>query len=665
MRNETAFIHCVCANIVKGNWINLLKPQINNLFTTSIVNQILLHLSSITTNPSLSWTFFKCLQSLPHYHHSLLPTWTMLHLLTRHKHFNAARQLLDQMALREFLSSPSVLSSLLSSHTDRSSNAQILSWLVILYSRSKMIRDALQVFEQMKVNSLVPHPHACSALLNALAKARLTASAWRVFDEMLRVGVVPNAHIFNVMIHVCYKSGEVRKAEELVNEMRRKGVSPDLFSFNSLIALYCKKSMHYEALAVQERMEREGIHLDIVTYNCLIHGYCREGRMQEARRLFKDIKGAVLPNQVTYTTLIDGYCRVNDLNEALKLREEMELKGLYPGVVTYNSLIRKLCKEGKMKAANDLLNEMDERKVEPDNITCNTLINAYCKMGNMSFAWKLRNKMLESGLVLDQFTYKALIHGFCKVQEMDEAKQVLFEMLDAGFSPNYSTFSWLVDGYCNQRNEAAALGIPDDFIRKGLCIEKSVYRAIIRRFCKRGLVDWAQKAFMSMQGKGISGDSIVYLSLAFVYLNTGKPIAASEMLDDMVKKQLKITARIYNCLNASYADSYGILRARVNLNEELLGRNVVFESSLPDYKKEILPWRFLLKMYIDSKEEEFEVICKLEDMCLATDKDFWPLFSNIIYYWAKKKDERDELVGSFSTMQRKINFVMMDVELDS
>ncbi|RRT82514.1 hypothetical protein B296_00013182 [Ensete ventricosum] len=441
-RNEAAFIQGVCAIVSKGNWRTLWIPHVSDRFTTSNVHQILLQLSA---DIALSWNFFKWAQSLPHYHHSLPTNFTMVHLLTRSRRFQEARNLLQKFAFKGFLSSPTVLGALLSGHGDQDSNSQILSWLVFIYSRSNKTQDAIQILELMKARGLKLDPHACSALLSALAKARLTATAWNVYNDILRMGVVANVHILNVMIHVCFKSGDTEKAEKLVGEMDGKVVRPDLFTYNTLISLYCKKGMHYEALAVQERMEKEGIHPDIVTYNSLIYGFCKEGRMREASRFFKEIKGAA-PNQVTYTTLIDGYCRVNDLDEGLRLREEMEAKGMYPGVATYNAIIRKLCEEGKMRAVNDLLNEMDERRVQPDNVTCNTLINAYCKKGNMDFAWKLRNKMLESGLVLDQFTYKALIHGFCKVQELDEAKEVLLDMLDAGTSTllyiiNYDLFN--------------------------------------------------------------------------------------------------------------------------------------------------------------------------------------------------------------------------------
>lgn len=560
MISETQFIQSVCSIVVKGQWNKLFNPKTGFGLNSTAIHQVILQLS-LHGYASLSWVFFKWAESIPisHYKHSLQCSWTMIHILVKHRHFRPAQELLEKIAHKDFLSSPSVLNVLVSTHDDVDANSQVLSWLLISYSNLKMTQDAIQVFEHMRVHRFRPHLHACTVLLNSLVKDRLTDMVWKIYKKMVKLGVVPNIHIYNVLVHACSKSGDAEKAESLVNEMESKCVFPDLFTYNTLISLYCKKGMHYEALCVQHRMDRTGVNPDIITYNSLIYGFCREGRMREAVRLFREIKG-VTPNHVTYTTLIDGYCRLNDLEEALRLREVMEARGLYLGVVTYNSILRMLCKEGRIRDANKLLNEMNERKIEPDNITCNTLINAYCKIGDMGSALKVKKKMLDAGLKLDQFTYKALVHGFCKVREMDSAKEFLFYMLDAGFSPSYCTYSWIIDGYCSQDNEDAVVRLPDEFVKRGLCVEVSLFRALIRRLCKLERLNCAEKIFSLMQGNKLSGDSVIYTSLAYAYLKAGKSSAATLMLDEMYKRRLLVTQKIYKCFNASYASGNDILR---------------------------------------------------------------------------------------------------------
>lgn len=559
LTRETQFIQSLFAIVVKGHWNHLLKPKLGSCLSSATIHQVLLQLSLYGYGPSLSLSFFKWVESVPNYKHSLQCSWTMIHILTQHRHFKTAHHLLEKIAFRDFLSSPSVLNALLPTHDDPDVNSHVLSWLVIFYANSKMNQDAIQVLEHMKVHGFKPHLHACTVLLNSLVKDRLVNMVWKVYKKMIQTGVVPNIHIYNVLINACCKSGDIEKAEGLVSEMDLKCVFPDLFTYNTLISLYSKRGMHYEALSVQSRMEMAGVSPDMVTYNSLMYGFCREGRMTEAVKLFREIKGSV-PNHITYTTLIDGYCRVNDLEEALRLCEVMKSKGLYPGVVTYNSILRKLCEEGRMRDSNKLLNEMSEKNVEPDNVTCNTLINAYCKIRDMKSALKVKDKMLASGLKLDEFTYKALIHGFCKLPEMDGAKDILFNMLDAGFSSSYCIFTWIVDGYCNQGNEEAVIRLPDDFARKGLVVDVSLYRALIRRLCKRERLDCAEKVYSLMQGKGILGDSVVFTSLAYAYLRAGKSSVVSGMLDEMYKRRLMITRNIYRSFNASYASENDILR---------------------------------------------------------------------------------------------------------
>ncbi|KAK6129082.1 hypothetical protein DH2020_037155 [Rehmannia glutinosa] len=547
---ERQLVKTVCAIVIKGYWDKILKPRIGSFVTSSVMNQSLLDLSPYGF--SISWSLFKWVETIPQYKHSLQSSWTMICILTKQRHFRTAQNLLEKVARKDFLSSPTVLNALVNSYGDPDVNSHVLSWLVIFYSNSKMNPDALQVFDHMRVCGYKPHLHVCTVLLNSLVKERLTDTVWKVYKKMLKVGVIPNIHVYNVLIHACCKSGDVDKAEQLLSEMVLKNIFPNLFTYNTLISLYCKKGMHYEALCVQDRMERGGVCPDIVTYNSLIYSFCREGRMREALRLFKEIKG-VSPNRVTYTTLIDGYCRVGDIDEVLQMRDIMEAKELYPGVVTYNAILRKLCEEGRIQDANKLLNEMNERKIEPDNITCNTLINAYCKIGDMRSALKLRSKMLEAGLRPDQFTYMALIHGFCKAHEVNSAKEILFDMIRYGFSPSHCTCVWLVDFYCNRNDDEGILTLPEELAQRGLCVDITVYRAIIRRLCKKERTDCAQRVFRHMQTMGILGDTVIYSNLAYACFRAGDAVSVSALLDEMYKRRLMVTLKIFKSINASFA----------------------------------------------------------------------------------------------------------------
>ena len=288
--SHNQFVDSVCSIVVKGHWGNLLKVKNASALTSSTIHKVLLQLSLYGYGLSHSFPFFKWLDSIPHYSHSLQCSWATIHILTKHKHFKPAQHVLEKIAHKDFLSSPSVLSTLVRTHDNQEVNSQVLSWLVIHYAKSKMTQDAIQVFEQMRLHEVKPHLHACTVLLNSLLKDGVTHMVWKIYKRMVQVGVVPNIYIYNCLFHACSKAGDVERAEQLLNEMDVKGLLPDIFTYNTLISLYCKKGMHYEALSIQNRMEREGINLDIVSYNSLIYRFCKEGRMREAMRMFSELK---------------------------------------------------------------------------------------------------------------------------------------------------------------------------------------------------------------------------------------------------------------------------------------------------------------------------------------------------------------------------------------
>lgn len=111
--NETQLVQSIYAAVLKGGWKNLLTPRTGSGLTTTTVHQVLLQLSLYNHNPSLSWAFFKWMESsIPNYKHSLQSSWTMIHILTKHQHFKTAQCLVEKIAYKDFLSTPSVLSAL-------------------------------------------------------------------------------------------------------------------------------------------------------------------------------------------------------------------------------------------------------------------------------------------------------------------------------------------------------------------------------------------------------------------------------------------------------------------------------------------------------------------------------------------------------------------------
>ncbi|KAL5993954.1 hypothetical protein ACLOJK_038311 [Asimina triloba] len=82
---------------------------------------------------------------------------------------------------------------------------------------------------------------------------------------------------------------------------------------------------------------------------------------------------------------------------------------------------------------------------------------------------------------------------------------------------------------------------------------------------------------------------------------------------------------------------------------------------LGNAKRSIARWKDLLKIYLHSVDEEFEVIQKFEEMCLESPKEFSPLFALVLHelydkeimsedailQWEAEKEGADEADKTF------------------
>lgn len=86
-----------------------------------------------------------------------------------------------------------------------------------------------------------------------------------------------------------------------------------------------------------------------------------------------------------------------------------------------------------------------------------------------------------------------------------------------------------------------------------------------------------------MLGKGISGDSIIYTSMAYAYWKMGDVNVSSDFLNEMYKRRLMVTLKIYRCLNASYAgDDKSVLSF---FWKHLAERGLISKSILKDMEQ--------------------------------------------------------------------------------
>ncbi|KAH9723201.1 putative pentatricopeptide repeat-containing protein [Citrus sinensis] len=172
---------------------------------------------------------------------------------------------------------------------------------------------------------------------------------------------------------------------------------------------------------------------DACSYNILIHGCVVSRRLEDAWKLFEEMrKRRLQPTLVTFGTLLYGLCLELRVDEALKLKEDMmRVYNVKPDGQVFASLIKGLCAVGELSLALGVKEEMD---------------------GKCSEAKDLFEDMPRQGCNPDVVSYRILFDGLCDGTQFREAALILNEMIFKGFVPRSARINLFIGQLCEIGN---------------------------------------------------------------------------------------------------------------------------------------------------------------------------------------------------------------------
>ncbi|CAH9072982.1 unnamed protein product [Cuscuta epithymum] len=149
------------------------------------------------------------------------------------------------------------------------------------------------------------------------------------------------------------------------------GMDAVSYTYNSMMSSFVKKGYFNEAWGVLLQMREKVCPEDIATYNVIIQGLGKMGRADLASDILDRLmnKGGGYLDNVMYNTLINVFGKAGRIEEANRLFQQMKSVGINPDVVTYNTLIEVHSKAGRLKKAYDFLKIMLDAGCVPNNVT--------------------------------------------------------------------------------------------------------------------------------------------------------------------------------------------------------------------------------------------------------------------------------------------------------
>ncbi|KAK3012960.1 hypothetical protein RJ639_008997 [Escallonia herrerae] len=284
----------------------------------------------------------------------------------------------------------------------------LASKLITLYSKTKQLRDAHQVFDE------IPHRNTFSwnALLIGYSSQNRHLETLKLFSTFLSslsaLAKPDNFTITCVLKALSSLLPDAKLAEMIHSFVKKNGFVSDVFVVNPLVTCYCRCDDIVSARNLFDEMPDR----DIVSWNSMIGGYSQGGFYEDCKALFRDMLRLenVRPDEVTVVSVLQACAQPNDLVLGMDVHQFVVESKIEMDLTVCNTLISLYAKSGSIDYARDLFEEMSER----DEVTYSAIISGYMANGFVDKAMDLFCKMEKPALS----AWNAVISGNLDIDDI-------------------------------------------------------------------------------------------------------------------------------------------------------------------------------------------------------------------------------------------------------
>lgn len=342
----------------------------------------------------------------------------------------------------------------------------VISWTAIIAAHAQHVhaKDALQLFQQMRIEGVVPNKVTVVSILDACAsQAALAEGKWmhsyiassgfmldtsvenavmnmygkcgsahdaqRMFDRMAERDVVS----WTVMVMVFSQQGQGLDPLQIFKQMLLECVIPDRVTFVTMLDACASQGALFEGKQMHSCMVGSGIELDALVSAALVNMYGTCGQVEEARRfLFEMPKRDV----VSWTALIAAYAQHKHSREALQLFEQMEIEGVIPDKASFLSILDACASHAVLYGGKQVHKCITYVGLESDSVLGTALVNTYSKCGSLEDSQRAFDSIVEQSVV----SWNVIIGTYAQHGHGKQSLHLFQQMQLQGIKPDEVTF---------------------------------------------------------------------------------------------------------------------------------------------------------------------------------------------------------------------------------
>ncbi|KAI3888291.1 hypothetical protein MKW92_046186 [Papaver armeniacum] len=357
--------------------------------------------------------------------------------------------------------------------------------LLHLYVKSGKINDALTLFDKMHFKDVF----SWNVMLSAYSKMGETGNLRATFDKMpardsisynttiggfvgsgccndglglfirmQRDGFEPSEYTYVSALTACSKILDLRLGKQIhgrtVTSSSCKG---NVFVSSALMDMYAKCGQVDQARWLFDRLSDK----NVVLWNSMISGYLKNGRPEQCLDLFLEMKAAgVKPDLVTVSSVLGANFRSGFIDEATRIFKEIKEKD----GVCWTTMIVGYAQNNKEEDAWMLFSEMLSENVKPDKYTISSVVSVCARLASLIHGKVIHSKAIQNGIESDLLVSSALIDMYSKCGETLDARKV-FQVMAIR---NVVTWNAMITGYAQNGQDQEALELYQNMLQEKL-----------------------------------------------------------------------------------------------------------------------------------------------------------------------------------------------------
>lgn len=412
---------------------------------------------------------------------------------------------------------------------DEMSEMDIVSWntMIAAYSQHGHSVDALQLFFQMKEESMLPNkvtlvsiidacasqssfpdskiihtyavessldtdPVVGNALVNMYSKSGNLDAATRAFNHLSERNVVS----WTSIIKAHSQHGHFRDALSLFHQMQLEGTIANKFTVVGVLSACSMQACLAEGKQVHTCIMGRGFESDVVVGNALLNTYSKCGSLEDTSRMFDKMSEK---DHYSFTTMIGAHAQCGQWKEAHQVFEQMHSQGWMPNKITFVTILSAFSSHKGLSNCKQIHTHIVNGDSDLDVVMGTALVNMYSSCGSPEDARKVFNKLPQR----DGMLWNAIIAAYTQHNQSREALELFQQMQLEGLVPDKYTFVTIMDTCASHATLMESKRIHAQALASGLQGDLVVGIALINMYGKGGNVDIARAIFYDMFERGV------------------------------------------------------------------------------------------------------------------------------------------------------------------